>query len=77
MLEEEDQGSAPEPGQPFGAVSLERAIGLRWILRDIKGRRLKLSPVTPADLRLLIDLGLVEMHEDAPVLSQAGHAVLD
>lgn len=37
-------------------------------LRDIKARRLKLSPVSDADLSALIDLGLVEMRDDAPVL---------
>jgi hypothetical protein len=48
------------------------AISLRWVLRDIKANRLKLSPIDQRDLRELIDLGLVEMRNDAPVLTSAG-----
>jgi hypothetical protein len=62
---------------PLAHFDLERAIALRWTLRDIKARRLKLLPVSDPDLRALIDLGLVEMRDDAPVLTNAGHAVLD
>jgi hypothetical protein len=62
---------------PFANLSLERAIGLRWALRDIKAKRLKLSPVNQADLAALTELGLVEMREDVPVLTQAGHSALD
>jgi hypothetical protein len=50
----------------------DRAIILRWVLRDIKGNRLKFSPVDRRDLRELIELGLVEMANDAPVLTNAG-----
>jgi hypothetical protein len=80
MLEEEEQSRSrwsPEPDDPFGDVSLEKTISPRWALRDIKARRLKLTPVSPADLQLLIDLGLVEMRGDAPVLIDAGYVVLD
>ena len=62
---------------PFAHLDLERAIALRWTLRDIKAWRLKLSPVSESDLTTLIDLGLVEMEDDAPVLTPAGHAALD
>lgn len=62
---------------PFADFDLERGIALRWALRDIKGKRLKLSPLRDADLRVLIDLGLVEMRDGAPVLTNAGHAALD
>ena len=62
---------------PFADLDLERGIALRWMLRDIKARRSKLSPVSDADLSALMDLGLVEMRDDAPVLTNAGHAALD
>jgi hypothetical protein len=62
---------------PFANFSLERAIALRWTLRDIKAKRLRLSPVGESDLNTLIELGLIEMRDDAPVLTQAGHDVLD
>ena len=62
---------------PFAHLGLERAISLRWTLRDIKAKRLKLSPVSESDLTTLTDLGLIEMREDVPVLTPAGHDALD
>jgi len=50
----------------------DRAIVLRWALRDIKGNRFKWSPVDQHDLQTLIDLGLVETRDDRPVLTNAG-----
>jgi hypothetical protein len=80
--------SAPEEGRPSPMSPLqkaivdpdiytaladrERAIILRWVLRDIKADRLKLSPIDQHDLRDLIGMGLVEMRNDAPVLTNAG-----
>jgi hypothetical protein len=62
---------------PLAEFDLDRAIELRWTLRDIEAKRLKLSPVSDADLRALIDLGLVEMRDDTPVLTNVGHDALD
>jgi hypothetical protein len=62
---------------PFAEFSLERAIGLRWALRDIQARRLKLSPISDQDLQVLSELGLVEVRDEGPVLTQAGTAVLN
>jgi hypothetical protein len=62
---------------PFARYPLQRAIALRWMLRDIKAKRLKLSPVSEADLTILAELGLIEMRDDAPVLTRAGHDTLD
>ena len=62
---------------PFAEFPLERAIGLRWALRDIQARRLKLSPVSDEDLHVLSELGLVEVRDEGPVLTQAGTAVLN
>jgi hypothetical protein len=61
---------------PFAEYELERAIALRWTLRDIQARRLKMSPVSDEDLFVLTELGLVEVRDDGPVLTQAGSAVL-
>jgi len=62
---------------PFAEFNLEKAIGLRWTLRDIQARRIKMSPVSDEDLRLLTDLGLIEVRDEGPVLTQAGIGVLN
>ena len=62
---------------PFADFDLERAIALRWMLQDIKAKRLRLSPVSDHDLKTLTDLGLIEMQDGVPVLTQAGQAALD
>ena len=61
---------------PFAELSLEKAIGLRWTLRDIQARRLRMSPVSNDDLFALTELGLIEVRDEGPVLTQAGTAVL-
>ena len=62
---------------PFAELSLESAIGLRWTLRDIQARRLKMSPVSDEDLNVLTELGLIEVREEGLVLTQAGTAVVN
>ena len=64
------------PDSPLAGLSLERAIQLRWTLRDIKANRTKLSPVSPDDLRTLIEMGLVEMKDDIPKLTNEGYRAL-
>ena len=54
-----------------------RSIDLVWTLRDIKAKRTRLLPVDADHLRELIDLGLVELRDDVPVITNAGHQVLD
>ena len=49
-----------------------RAIDLRWVLRDIRAKRTAWWPVGDRDLRVLIEMGLVEMREDVPVLTTLG-----
>jgi hypothetical protein len=61
-----------EPDIYTALADRERAVALRWVLRDIKANRLKLSPIDQQDLRDLIDMGMVEMRNDAPVLTNAG-----
>ena len=62
---------------PLAGLDLDTAIRLRWALRDIKAKRTKLTPVNPSDLRILIEMGLVEPRDDAPTLSNEGHQALD
>jgi len=62
---------------PFAQFSLEKAIDLRWTLRDIQARRLKMSPVSDEDLTTLTGLGLVEVRDEGLVLTPAGIAVLN
>jgi Mn-dependent DtxR family transcriptional regulator len=62
---------------PFAQFGIEKAIGLRWTLRDIQARRLKMSPVSDEDLKTLTELGLVEKRDEGIVLTQAGIAMLN
>ena len=61
-----------EPDIYTAPADRERAIILRWVLRDIKANRLKLSPVDQQDLHDLIEMGLVELRNDIPALTNAG-----
>jgi hypothetical protein len=65
-----------EPDIYAAPADRNRAIDLRWVLRDIKSDRLEWSPVNPHDLRILTIMGLVEMRDDAPVLTNAGVSVI-
>jgi hypothetical protein len=65
-----------ENQSPFLNLDLHTAITLRWILRDIAAKRLKLLPVSENDLHTLIEMGLVELRDNEPVLTPAGLAVL-
>ena len=60
----------------FPGIDPIRAIDLRWTLRDIKAKR-TMFPVDPDQLRTLIELGLVEMRDDVPLITNAGHQFLD
>jgi hypothetical protein len=61
-----------EPDIYTAPADRERAIILRWVLRDIKANRMKLSPVDQCDLLDLIEMGLVEIRNDVPVLTNDG-----
>ena len=68
---------APEAERENEATTANRALfRLRWALRDIKTKRTKLTPVSPSDLNTLIEIGLVEMRDDAPMLTNEAR-VLD
>jgi hypothetical protein len=64
-------------GNPFAHFTLDRAISLRWTLRDILAKRTKFLSVADADLQLLVDMGLVEMHDGEPALTSAGVAAIE
>ena len=66
-----------EPGSPLAGLSLDAAIHLRWVLRDIKGKRTKFMPVSPDDVRTLVDMGLIEMRDEIPVLTNEGERAID
>ena len=56
---------------------LEKAIALRWAMRDIVANRLKLAPLKEDDLQTLLELGFVEMRDGAPVVTADGLAALE
>ena len=63
---------------PLGGISGVdplHAIDLIWTLRDIKAKR-DLRPLDPDHLRELTELGLVEMQDDRPVVTNKGLEVL-
>lgn len=66
-----------EQQNQMAGLDLDKAIRLRWVLRDIKGKRTKLSPVSLDDLRTLLEMGLVEMRDEIPVLTNKGDRALD
>ena len=68
---------ANQPRSPLAGLDLDTAIRLRWALRDIKAKRTKLTPVSPSDLKTLMEMGLVEMRDDAPMLNNEAHQELD
>ena len=68
---------AAQTRSPLAGLDLDTAIRLRWALRDIKAKRTKLTPVSPSDLKTLIEMGLVEMRDDAPMLNNEAHQALD
>ena len=65
-----------EPGSETSREDRNRAIALRWVLRDIKNNRLKWWPVEQYDLWLLVELGLVEMRNEKPGLTAAGASAI-
>jgi len=72
-----DLTTANQPVSPLADLDLDTAIRLRWALRDIKAKRTKLTPVNPDDLKTLIEVDLVEMRDDVPVLTNEGHRAID
>ena len=63
--------------RPLANFDLEKAIALRWALRDILAKRLKLTPLNEDDMQTLIELGFVEMRNGSPVVTPSGLAALE
>ena len=61
----------------LAGLGLDTAIRLRWAMRDIRGKRTKMSPVSENDLATLMNLGVVEMREGIPRLTGLGVLALD
>ena len=68
---------AEQTSSLWTGLDLDTAIRLRWALRDIKAKRTKLTPISPSDLKTLMEMGLVEMRDDAPMLNKEAHQALD
>jgi hypothetical protein len=66
-----------EPKTGLAGLELKDAVRLRWTLHDIKSQRTELVPVSPEDLRILIDMGLGQMWDDVPVVTPAGDAEIN
>ena len=62
----------PDENDPFHDFGVQEAIDLRWALRDIRAKRWKLTPIDSSHLEKLKSMGLVEMRDDEPVLTNAG-----
>ncbi|MEA2883149.1 MAG: hypothetical protein QOH32_2405 [Bradyrhizobium sp.] len=56
---------------------LDKAIALRWAMRDILANRLKLTPLRQDHLQTLLELGFVEMRDGVPVVTPDGLAALE
>jgi hypothetical protein len=61
----------------MAGLDLNTAIQLRWVLRDIKGKRTKFMPVAESDIRRLIEMGLIEIRDQVPLLTNEGERALD
>jgi hypothetical protein len=68
---------ADQPRSVLDGLNLDTAIRLRWALRDIKARRTQFSPISRNDLMALIELGLIEMRDEIPVLTYQGDRAID
>ena len=70
------QKAIVEPDIHTSGADRERAIALRWVLRDINGNRLNWWPPREEDLKILIEFDLVEMKSGLPQLTVAGRAAI-
>jgi hypothetical protein len=71
------QKAVVEPDIHTSRADRERAMALRWVLRDINGNRLKWWPPREEDLKILIEFDLVEMKNGVPQLTVAGLGAIE
>jgi hypothetical protein len=78
MAVAQNESKMSEPKLGLKRLGLDNAIRLRWVLRDIQGKRLKWSPPAPHDLRTLIELGFVQVGRDeVPIVTGNGLVEMD
>jgi hypothetical protein len=65
------------PKPSLTGLDVGRAIHIRWVLRDIKAKRTQFMPLDPADLRTVVEMGLVEIRDEVPVLTYEGELAID
>ena len=58
---------------PLAQFGLD-AIDLRWTMKDVAAKRWNM--LNPDHVAKLIDLGLVEMRDDRPILTTAGQNIV-
>jgi hypothetical protein len=75
---EEDEGHAQPEAEPSSLhdLSLDTAMRLRWVLRDIRAGRIKLLVPSSDDLTLLAELGLISVDNDKLVLTDAANLLI-
>jgi len=66
-----------KPDSYFAPVDRDRMISLRWVLRDMRSKRLNWWPINQPDLQLLIEMEFVEMRDGIAVLTNKGERAID
>jgi hypothetical protein len=61
---------------PLAGLGLDTAIHLRRVLREVRGKRTPFMAANPDDLRVLAEMGLIEMQERVPTITSEGERAL-
>ena len=75
MSDDEGQDQPGAEPRSLQDLSVDTAIRLRWVLRDIRAGRKLLAPSSD-DLRLLAELGLISIDNGKLVLTDAANPVI-
>nr|WP_041359207.1 hypothetical protein [Nitrobacter hamburgensis] len=76
MDEDGSQRESRSDSNPLHDLNLDTAIRLRWVLRDIRAGRVKLTAPASDDLALLGQRGLITMDNGQPILTDAANSVI-